>query len=174
MFENGLSTTISIIVDGKERVYSTEELLQIDQTDLSEEFATQAARYGYFAVLVAAVEADYKQAKHATELMYADTDNLVRQEMKEAGLKTTEAAIKSAILLDEDYCQVLDRELAALRDYKLLSALVRALEQRASMLQSLGAHVRHEYDMTDMTIKDSVDKLSKATKDKIRRNRGQV
>lgn len=168
---NDLSTTISIAVDGKERVYSTEELLQIDQTELSEEFASQAARYGYFAALAAAAEADYKHAKHTTELVYAETDDLVRQEFREAGVKTTEAAIKSAILLDEDYCQAMDRELAALRNYRLLSALVRALEQRASMLQSLGAHVRHEYDMTDMIIKDAADQVSSATRKRLRRNR---
>lgn len=163
---------ISIIVDGKEHVYNTNELLRIDQTSLSDEFAGQAARYGYFAAIAAGAETMYRAAKRRAEVVYAEADEEIRREFAESGKKVTEAVVKAAIMLDEDYCEAVEQELDLLYNYKLLQALVNAFEQRANMLQSLGAHVRHEYDMTDMhTVEDSADRLSREVKRVIKKRR---
>lgn len=172
--DNDSGVTISIIVDGKEHVYNTDELLRINQVALSDEFAGQAARYGYFAAMAAGAEATYRAAKRRTEIVYAEADEELRREFaeSESGRKVTEAVVKAAIMLDEDYCSAVEQELEALYNYKLLQALVNAFEQRASMLQSLGAHIRHEYDMTDMHIlEDPADRLSREVKKTIRKRR---
>lgn len=158
-----LASTVE--VDG--RVYNVDDLLDIDQNALSDEFASQASRYGYFAVLAAIAEVKMREAKHTVEMTYAEVDLAVRQELLKRDGKTTEASVRAEVLLDEQYIADVEAELKAQRDYNVLRALVNALEQRANMLVSLGAHMRHEYEMTDMNTRDpAVDRAKELRKRK--------
>jgi predicted nucleic acid-binding Zn-ribbon protein len=145
------------------------KLFMIDQDNLSNEFATQASMYVFFAVATA--EADRQLAMKS--LLYdqeaADADESYRKELDAAGTKYTEAVIKSMIVRDEDCIKVKNEKENAEYELNILKAIVKAFEQRAMMLQSLGSHLRHEYDMQGMNIRDDASaRLSSKVTDEVK------
>jgi hypothetical protein len=139
------------------------QLFKIDQNEISSELSTQASMYGFFAILAA--EADRISAMQAMlyEQETASADESYRANLDEEGKKYTEAVIKSMVARDEDCIKVHKAKENADYDLNILKAIVRAFEQRAMMLQSLGSQLRHEYDMQGMNVKER--ELEKTTED---------
>lgn len=144
-------------VDGK--TYSVQELLMVDETNISEAFATQAGRYAYIAAIAAQAEALYNEAKNNCERVYADTELAYRDELATSGVKTTEAMIKAYVVGDKTYIKAQTDENNALRDWKIMKALADGLRSRGDMLISLGATMRAEIDMTSMNLKARMTEL---------------
>lgn len=145
------------------------KLFMVDQNNLSNEFASQASMYAFFAVMTA--EADRHLAMQS--LLYdqeaADADESYRKQLDEAGTKYTEAVIKSLIVRDEDCIKVKTAKDDAEYQLNILKAIVKAFEQRAMMLQSLGSHLRHEYDMQGMNIRtEEADRQVKKTTEEVK------
>jgi hypothetical protein len=162
-------TKITVSVDSKIRTFDVQELLDIDDTNLSKEFANQASLYGYFATM--AVKAEHRASILAMkrEQEYALADQEYREELEEQGKKSTEPMIKNLVMSDENYAKVLEQEYVAKYDYDIIKAVTKAMEQRAQMLISLGNFMRHEYEMTDMKIRErqlnnAVDDVKSAIK----------
>ncbi len=132
------------------------DLFSIDETNLAEEMARQAGLYAYFAVQMAHAETTLVRAVVSKDEEYAKADEFARGDLAEAlpNTRITEAMVKSWILQDGDYQTCVVKEIDAKRNYKLLRAICQALEMRATMLQSMGAHLRHEMDMTGMNIRE--------------------
>jgi hypothetical protein len=139
------------------------QLFNIDQNEISKELSTQASMYGFFAILTA--EADRVAAMQSMlyEQETASADESFRASMDEEGKKYTEAVIKSLVARDEDCIKVHIAKETAEYDLNILKAIVRAFEQRAMMLQSLGSQLRHEYDMQGMNVKER--EFEKTTED---------
>lgn len=160
-----------VVVQGKELDLS--DLFDIDENDLTREFATQASLYAYFATLQAKVERDVVAESIKKDQEYASADEHWRQWYTEREKKYTEAVIRSDVIRDEDYMIAEDSYNMAVHDLNIVKALVRALQQRAEMLISMGAHLRQEYSMTGMTIKqhehETAVKKAKETLAKSRR-----
>lgn len=129
-------------------------IFNVDEGALSSEFATQASLYAYFSAL--AVQADDIAAKLAfdREQEFALASLSYREEAEKEGKKITEGSVQALINADEGYTRKVEAERIAKNDVKLLKALVSALEQRANMIISLGAMLRHEADMTGMNMKE--------------------
>jgi len=145
-------------------------LLSIDENDLANEFAQQAALYGWIGHLTAKAEYSASIAKHQTEIEYAAADDNARFQMDAAGEKTTEGKVKAAIDLDEQYIAAKQEENRLWKEYKVLRSLSDAMRMRADMLISMGAHLRAEQEMTGMKINTdkwdrTVDNLKKTIKD---------
>lgn len=145
-------------------------LLEIDESDLANEFAQQAALYGWVGHLTAEAEYNASVAKHQTEIEYASADDNARFQMDAAGEKTTEGKVRAAIDLDEQYIEARQEENRRWKEYKTLRSLSDALKMRADMLISMGAHLRAEQEMTGMKINTdkwdkAVDNLKKTIKD---------
>jgi len=117
--------------------------------------ARQAGLYAYFAVQMAHAEYTHARAGISKDEAYADADEYWREELTvDKTRKVTEAMVKAAVIQDESYQALAAVEINAKRDYRLLRVICNALEMRATMLQSVGAHLRHELDMTGMNIRD--------------------
>lgn len=154
MIEDIQGTKITIKDGNVRKTYDFATLFRIDEDNLSKEFAEQASLYGYFSVLMAKAEHEAAVMEFGKDQEYAIADTSLRDEMTEAGEKYTEGLIRSLVLADEEYGKKAMSAIDSQFDYKLLKAIVSALQQRAEMLVSLGAHVRHEIDQTGMNIKE--------------------
>lgn len=148
------------------------DLFSIDETNLAEEMARQAGLYAYFAVQMAHAESALARAAVSKDGEYAEADEFARGDLADSAPKArvTEAMVRAWILQDEDYQACAAKEINAKRNYRLLRAICQALEMRATMLQSLGAHLRHEMDMTGMNIRERqyrtmVDEVKEAITD---------
>jgi len=133
------------------------ELLGIEQTGISYEFSTQAARYAWVAMQCASAEADANESKTSRDSVYAKVELHLREEMKLE--KTTEAQIKALVLIDPEYLVSVTAENDRLYAYKLLRAITDAMRLRGDMLVSLGAQLRAEMDATGSNIQDTKEIL---------------
>ena len=147
-------TKITVNVSGKNKTFDVHELLEIDDTNLSKEFANQASLYGFFATLAVKAEHAASVLSMRREQEYAIADQEDREELEQQGKKSTEPMIKNMIVSDAVYAKVVEKEYVAKYDYDIIKAITKAMEQRAQMLISLGNFVRHEYEMTDMKIRE--------------------
>jgi hypothetical protein len=143
----------SIKVGGK--TLSLASLFEVDEVDLDKEYREQSALYAYFVVEAAKAEREHASAVDEKDFVHAECDEFYREEIRDTGVKLTEAMVESAIIQDDEYREVRIQLLRAKEHWTILKGIVRALEQRANMLISLGAHRRAEFDMTNMVIKKS-------------------
>lgn len=142
-------------VGDKLKTFYLEDIFIIDETNLTQEFAQQASLYAYFSGLSAQLEYNLSLISTAKEQSYAEADSYYRADAVHNDKKITEAQVRAAVILDEEYNKYVESETEAHRDYKIVQGIVRALEQRANMLISLGSQVRHEANMDGMNIHDS-------------------
>lgn len=148
-----------IVVIGTDR-RTVGELFEIELDDISYEFSTQASRYAFLGMQLARAEIAWQEAKTNVEKVYAEEDSRVRELWESSGMKFTEAKIKGAVQQSDRYQNMVAEELRALKDYKLLRAIVDAMRQRGEMLISLGAQLRQEYDVTGMSIRQTKEALN--------------
>jgi hypothetical protein len=73
----------------------------------------------------------------------------------------TDTLAHKLVATDDDVLWWKHREAGLRREWKLLQIVVRAFATRADMLQSMGAHLRHEADMDGLSVRDSVSKASR-------------
>ena len=157
---------------GKLRTFKIDDIFNIDETNISKEFAQQASVYAFFATLAALAERKAADADFLKDQEYAQADQACREELDEGSIKYTEAVIKSMVLTDAGYTKRVKNHVIMEYDYKLLKAIAEALKQRADMLISLGAYLRHEMDQTSMNIKRSqVDNAAEEAKRLIKERR---
>jgi len=155
-------SVIHIELDGQEVDIDLQTILPVDENNLSEEFANQASLYAYVAMLSARAEATNLDARDAKERVYAQMDKRMRLNFKAHRESVTEAKVKAAVLTSTQYQDACEYLINCRETMLTLKALVTAMEQRASMLQSLGAHVRHEAEQTGMVIREAKIKLEAA------------
>lgn len=162
----GLKITLA---DGtKQREFSLKEIFDIDDSNLTKEFAGQSAMYAYFAAMQAKSDYGASQISFALEQEQAEADAAARMEMEKDGRKYTEAVIKGMISLDDECTKLNESLIGQKYETKLLKAICDALEMRANMLISMGSHIRHEMDQTGISIKerqfkDSLENVKKVT-----------
>lgn len=139
--------------------------LEIQVENLTEEFANQASEYAYFAFLEEESKADRDELKLRIELYEARLAKRIRKKHNASDGKLTDKAVEHAIHRDEKW-KFLSKDLIA-ANYKtrILTASIKASDQRCQMLISLGAHLRKEQDGT------SIITLKKKAKKRMRRGR---
>lgn len=129
-------------------------MLSINEDNLSNEFAAQAALYGHIAVLTAEAEEAVANAKNTRELAEAEADEYWRKKLRMdaevTGVKVTESVVHSAVVLDEGVISAKTKELNMIARHKKMKAVTDALKMRGDMLISLGAHFRAEVNMIGM------------------------
>lgn len=165
-------STIKVMTMKGVRTFDIGKLFKIEQESLSEEFSSQATMYGFFAILAA--EADRKVAMQTVlyEQECAGADESYRSQLEADGKKYTEAVIRSMVIRDEDVVKRQEDKENAEYDLNILKAIVRAFEQRSLMLQSLGATLRHEYEMQGMNVREhALEKSAEEVKSVITRRR---
>ena len=166
-------TKISVVVGKVIKELDLADIFSIDETELTREYSQQASLYAYFSTLTADAERNVAMATMIMEQEYAIMDQEYRSDAVADDVKVTESMVKQAIISDKDYQKLSKNVINKKYYFRVLKAVADALEQRANMLVSLGAYLRHEQDMTGMNIRrrefdNSVDNM-KSTIKKIRR-----
>lgn len=152
------------IVTAKGVVLNLANLLEIREANISDDFAHQAAVYGWVGVQLADAEHEVSVCKAKREEVEAELDDYHREELKAEGVKFTEAVVRSRVVLDNDYEQVADALRRAEYAQRQLRMVHDALKMRSDMLIQLGAHMRAERDMIGMNMKADPAEAYKASK----------
>ena len=157
-----LDLNIKVEIGGKE--VDVGDLLSIDETDLSSEYAAQAARFAYVAVLKAQAKREWGEAERARKENEANAFVDYKSDTTQIpeGSKTiTDGFAKQLVDSDPEVNDLKKQEIQAEYGYRVLEALSDALSQRAQMLISLGADLRQEMDQTSMHLNESADERLK-------------
>lgn len=157
-FMTPLLGQMTISLGEEEQTLNLDEIVPIS-ADLSDEFSRQPSLYAYVAMLSAQAEAAWAMAKRDAERERADSDQIIREEARAREEKITEGIVSSRVTLDPAVQKAEEEEAEYRYQYLLIKAVVQAMDQRAQMLISLGAHLRAEADMSGMIIRDAKSRL---------------
>jgi len=147
-----------IMPHSDKEIIDLDELFNIDETNLTKEYAKQASLYAYYGTLYNQADRSLMEHEAKKDSTYAELDLSYRDELKDE--KTTEGRIKSMVLTDNGYKKELIRLEYATYRKNVLRTIMDALKMRADMMISMGAHLRAEYDQTGMNVRydSSMDK----------------
>lgn len=155
-----LDMQLSIEVGGKDFKGNLREIVQINEAVLTEEFIKQPSIYAWFAALMEFASAEVETKKMNLGILRANLDSEVRTAFLSASKKATEAMIAAAIDCDAATIAAQKELIEAERQYGILKGIVRALDQRCTMLVQIGSTKRQEMAMTDFGI--NIDKVRKS------------
>lgn len=133
-----MDRTVHFILKGEEQEV---EITDVDQSNMDEEFATQAGQFYYLAAAHAWAERNEKAAKYELDTVYAQLDTAYRATLSG---KVTEKIVESNILTDARYVDYQNKYLDALENAGKLRGACDAMRQRKDMLVQLGAQRRAE------------------------------
>jgi len=111
--------------------------LTIDLNALDTESIEQPARFMEYALLAIDAEDERDRTKRKREVVYAEVEERIRAIAAANGEKTTEAAIKAKVTMDEDIETVENELLVSIKRAKVLNAAVSAFEQRKKSLEQV-------------------------------------
>jgi len=115
-----------------------EKILHIDKHNLDEEWLAQPEMFFWYAEKLADARADVERAKANLQVTAADLDSQIRERPEDFGIvKTTEAALKAAVLCQDDYREAQRVLIEAEHTSDLFDAAVKALDQRKRALENL-------------------------------------
>ena len=138
---------MKITIEGVKYDHDFNKDVLIDQTQLEEEFSTQAEKYAFYAFLAARARAAYEHNKFALEQIEAALDHEKRSgheqvKMQNAKHKYTEKMIEGEVITDKRFKdkkkEVLDARLLS----EQLDKAAGAIAQRKDMLIQLGLGAR--------------------------------
>jgi hypothetical protein len=117
---------------------------KIDQTNMVQEFTQAAPMVSYYCELYATARRERDLAKLKRERVEA----AAWVEQKALTVKGTVADIQAAVAADQNVIDARLAEVEADYAYTLAHSNVRAAETKKDMLQSLGAHIRADMQMS--------------------------
>lgn len=110
--------------------------IKIDEFQLDREWIKQSTLFMKYAKEAADADSKRKRAKEKLEVTRAEVDLDYRKDPPE-GLKVTEKVIEGLVKTDERYEKAFEEYQTAEYEYSILSAAVRAIEQKKSALENL-------------------------------------
>lgn len=148
-----LNFEVKLNVGGKEFSGNIRDVVKIDESNITTEFVNQPSTYAWFAALAEIAGAESESRKFDLSVLRANLDKKKREDFTKANVKVTENVVASAIETDVDFIKATKELLECNRQYSILRAVVRSLDQRAVMLTQIGNMKRQEFAQTDWTIK---------------------
>lgn len=118
--------------------------LAINVGVLSEEFASHAERFAWYATAYDIASAHEANLKEHVSRLYAIVDAETRTSAEMAGVKMTEKKVENTVITDERYQVAVNEYLEARRNASLLKSARDAMSHRRDMLIQMGATYRAE------------------------------
>ncbi len=120
--------------------------LAIDKHRIDKALLKQPATYAWYAALYSEAEAKSAELHERQERMES---KLFREYMRKVGKSRRVSDVKHAIMKDKDYLRLRDRVLLWDNSARVLKHIVRAFDQRLSVLQSYSANQRRDWRAED-------------------------
>ena len=121
--------------NSRDLIRKAKSILVIDPDRLDEECDKHADLYFDFSIALAEAKEELERVESNGNLVAADIDRDIRRTPEIYGMETIrEAAVKAAILRHEKYKKAQSLIVTAKREVNILTAAVKALEHKKSML----------------------------------------
>ncbi len=122
------------------------DCVKINPEDMQEEFVRIPADLAYWNGKYAQALREHLISKLDRDVMKANLEPMMRQELMEAGAKITEAVVKAAIESNETMVEAERRVVEAEVGKNEVFGYLDAIRSKKEMLISLGAHLRAEME----------------------------
>jgi hypothetical protein len=122
--------------------------LEINQSDLSGELATNASKFAYVSERFVQALGEYDKAQVELDRQYAQLDSQIRENAQAEGKKLTERLIENEIKLNENYSHFQSKLLTARTKKELLKSLRDAWSTRSDSLMKLVSVSKDEHSKT--------------------------
>jgi len=131
-----------IDMNGEAHTFNIHDELKLSEYTIQQEMYSQSAKYSYWASLLERVRVYAESEQRKLEQIGARVNKEVRNRYEQEKKKPTKDVIESDIILDEEYQQ--QQYIVEQRNYqvKQLQYIVKAFEQRSSMLIQISAELR--------------------------------
>lgn len=129
-------------VEGVEYTLTPAKVVEIDRSNLEEEFASLPKDLAQWAMLEARLNVELQRLDYARKKLWAHLDYDTRGALESAGVKITEKKVEHTVVTHADYQEHMNTILDYSQSHRMVAAGVRALEAKKEMLISLGAHSR--------------------------------
>lgn len=136
--------------------------VQIDPTDLDNMMIRHPSLYVHYAAQTVRAKKQYDKYKNMMGIVEAKLDKKYRDALTEGGVKkTTENAIRNAILSDRSYIAMQEKVLDAQEIYRLCEVAESAFVQRKDLILEIARDRRKEREgqmrvMEQASLRDSV------------------
>ncbi len=112
--------------------------VRIDETALDVECLDQPSLMVKYTRLLADAEQRLDEAKEALDLVKAELDKEIRSDPDRFDLaKATETSVANAVIMQPEYAEASNRMIEAKYEAKVLAGVVRAIDARKTMLETL-------------------------------------
>jgi hypothetical protein len=112
--------------------------VRIDETALDVECLDQPSLMVKYARLLADAEQRLDEAKEALDLAKAELDKEIRSDPDRFDLtKATETSVANAVIMQPEYTEASNRVIEAKYEAKVLAGVVKAIDARKTMLETL-------------------------------------
>ena len=143
--ELGMDKITIIDYNGESKTFSMGDIVRVDETNYQQEFIAQPAKYTYFANVLQSAKRVQAEQEDLLAKLHGELYNKAYNQLKDDGIKPTKDLIEAQIEQDDAYYKAKQRLAAAVESVGRANYLVKALEQRAQMLQSYGADQRKDF-----------------------------
>lgn len=162
MSETGLKTFVDAVQLQKD--------IAINPTDIDNAMLSHSALSVHYGINAVHARSQYERMKNAVEILEARLDNEYREALKAENPKTTEGAIKSAVLNDKRYSAAQNKLIEAQTIFRLAEVAADAFSGRKDLLLEIARDRRKEREgelrvMANDAAKESV---SQALRDMVK------
>lgn len=145
-------TELTIVdMNGEAKTFNIHDELKLSEYTIQQEMYTQSSKYAFWSSLLERVRAYAEAESRKLEQIGASINKQVRQGYTQQKIKPTKDVIESDILLNESYQK--QQQIVEQWNYKVkqLQYIVKAWEQRSTMLVQLSAELRQTNKNGGMT-----------------------
>lgn len=128
---------LAVQKEKESKEFDFEKDISINKYKLDEECLSHSAIYGRYSQAQADAKTQVTKAKDNLELVQAERNIKLRNELSASGAKVTEAMINSYLIVDEKVVEAKNQVREAEDVYGKLSVAVQAFEHRKSELDNL-------------------------------------
>jgi len=145
--------------------------LTIDIHKLHEEWNQQSHLFMRYAEEAADAKLTMDRLKERVDVVKAELDTEIRKNPDRYGIvKLTEGQVQSHIVMDVKYREAMAEYLESRHQYDLLSAAVRAMDQKRSALENLvRLHGQQYFSVPQVTTDDWAEERRDRTRSSVRR-----
>jgi hypothetical protein len=148
------------------------DFFDLDPLRLDEHWVEQARLFFRYSVQTAEARQEVNRLKAELDVVAAELDQAIREDPDEFNIaKPTEAAIKAAIPLQDDYRAAQKALFTAMHDQDIYQAACGALEHRKRALEKLVDLAKLEWFAEPRASEESRDVAEKLVKEAVRRKK---
>jgi hypothetical protein len=145
-FKNSSLANIKITYGNEVHRFNLIEITTISEVTIEKELKRQASYYGFCLLLQKKLTTQFERLKHERKKLYGRLYHKAKEQLKSnTGRGYSDEGAKAYVLHNKEYVRLTEACIEAKDNADTLYAVVRALEQRKDLMQTISSNKRKEF-----------------------------